>query len=125
MLNIKQSPHGLGHVFGRDTPAGKTLSFIKRHLPNPDAKGYIGIFVLVLGFRAYARFWAAPLSSGVDVPQFWGFAKVFEQYDLDFYRYAGDTLKIFPEKGWGIRLPSHMASNFEAGAPGGHHPVQV
>ena len=105
MFNIKQSPLGLKRVFGRDTPIGKTFSFIRRHLPRPDSKGYIGVFVIVLGFAAYARFWAAPLSAGVDVPQFWAFAKIFEQYGLNFYRYADATLKIFPENGWAYVYP--------------------
>jgi len=105
IVNIKQFFSGLKRICGRDTLIGKTFSFIKRHLPNPNAKGYIAVFVLVLGAAAYIRFWAAPLSAGVDVPQFWAFAKIFEQYGLDFYRFAGATLKIFPVGGWAYVYP--------------------
>lgn len=62
-------------------------------------------FGLVFAAGAFIRFWAAPLSAGVDVPQFWGFAKVFQIYGIDFYRYAGANLDIFPIKGWGYVYP--------------------
>jgi hypothetical protein len=74
------------------------MSRIWRHLS-------LVAFVLVLVLAAYLRFWAAPLSAGVDVPQFWAFAKVFQTYGLDFYRYAGGTLDIFPVKSWGFVYP--------------------
>ncbi len=60
---------------------------------------------IALALAAYLRFWAAPLSSGVDVPQFWAFAKVFQQHGIDFYRYADASLDIFPTKGWGFVYP--------------------
>jgi hypothetical protein len=60
---------------------------------------------LVLAAGAFIRFWAAPLSAGVDVPQFWAFARVFQIYGLDFYRYADATLDIFPVHGWGFVYP--------------------
>lgn len=96
-------------LFSSRTPIGKVLYFIWRRVfyPvfKPNARTWLGLFVLLLGFGAYIRFWAAPLSAGVDVPQFWGFAKVFEQYGLDFYKYADATLDIFPVKGWGYVYP--------------------
>jgi hypothetical protein len=68
-----------------------------------------GLHLLLLGaalaLAAFFRFWAAPLSSGVDVPQFWAFARVFQIYGLDFYRYASAKLDIFPVKGWGYVYP--------------------
>lgn len=62
----------------------------------------LGIFLAAAG---YFRYWAAPLSAGVDVPQFWSFVKVFEQHGLDFYRYADAQLDIFATKGWGYVYP--------------------
>jgi hypothetical protein len=61
--------------------------------------------VLVLAPAAFFRFWAAPLSAGPDVSQFWAFAKVFQLHGLDFYRYADGTAAIFPFKGWGFVYP--------------------
>lgn len=60
---------------------------------------------LVLAPAAFIRFWAAPLSAGPDVSQFWAFAKVFQLYGLDFYRYGDGTAAIFPFKGWGYVYP--------------------
>ncbi len=54
---------------------------------------------------AFFRFWAAPLSAGPDIAQFWAFARVFQQYGLDFYRYAAATLDIFPFKSWAFVYP--------------------
>ena len=51
------------------------------------------------------RLWAAEISSGPDVAQFWAFAKVFQAHGLDFYRYADAQLDIFPVKGWGFVYP--------------------
>ncbi|MBI2857587.1 MAG: DUF2029 domain-containing protein [Chloroflexi bacterium] len=51
------------------------------------------------------RLWAAPLSSGVDVPQFWAFARVFQDHGIDFYRYADASLDIFPVPGWRFVYP--------------------
>ena len=61
--------------------------------------------VMVLVLAASMRFVAAPLSAGPDVAQFWAFAKVFQTYGLDFYRYADATLDIFPFKGWAFVYP--------------------
>ncbi len=63
------------------------------------------IFGLVLVFAAFIRLWAAPLSAGPDVSQFWAFAEVFRQHGLDFYRYAAAKLEIFPFKGWVFVYP--------------------
>ncbi len=54
---------------------------------------------------AFIRFWAAPFSTGPDVPQFWAFAKVFHDHGLDFYRFADASLPIFPYQGWGFLYP--------------------
>jgi uncharacterized membrane protein len=78
---------------------------LRLHWPHFSGKFYLGVFGLLLALAAYLRFWAAPLSAGVDVPQFWAFAKVFQQYGLDFYRFADASLDIFPTKGWGFVYP--------------------
>jgi hypothetical protein len=62
-------------------------------------------FGLVLALAALCRFWAAPISAGPDVCQFWAFANVFQIHGLDFYRYAEGTAAIFPFKGWGFVYP--------------------
>jgi hypothetical protein len=63
------------------------------------------IFGLVLVIAALIRFWAAPLSAGPDVAQFWAFAEVFRQHGLDFYRFAEAKLAIFPFKLWAYVYP--------------------
>jgi len=73
-----------------------------RHISH---KLYFLILGAVLILAALIRFWAAPLSAGPDVAQFWAFAKVFQLYGLDFYRYADGTLDIFPFKGWAFVYP--------------------
>src|SRR4030042_5688178 len=77
----------------------------KLRIPQIGGRIYLLVFGLVLAAAAFIRFWAAPLSSGVDVPQFWAFARVFQVYGLDFYRYADASLDIFPTKGWGFVYP--------------------
>ena len=68
-------------------------------------KLHILIFTLVLALAASLRFWAAPLSAGQDVAQFWVFAQVFHTHGLDFYRYADATSGSFPYYGWGFFYP--------------------
>lgn len=68
-------------------------------------KFHIAALVLVLALAAFFRFWAAPLSAGPDVAQFWAFAKVFQDHGLDFYRYADASLDIFPYYSWGFFYP--------------------
>jgi hypothetical protein len=58
------------------------------------------VFGAALALAAFVRFWAAPISNGPDVNQFWAFAEVFHFYGIDFYRYADAKLIIFPTKGW-------------------------
>lgn len=70
-----------------------------------NSKFYIGALLLALAAAAFIRFWAAPLSAGQDVAQFWAFAKVFQAHGLDFYRYADAKLDIFPYQGWGFFYP--------------------
>jgi hypothetical protein len=77
----------------------------KIRIPRISNKIYLLIFGLVLALAAFIRFWAAPLSAGVDVPQFWAFARVFQLHGLDFYRYADASLDIFPTPGWGFVYP--------------------
>jgi len=60
---------------------------------------------LVLVLAALCRFWAAPISAGPDMCQFWAFAKVFQIHGLDFYRYADGTAAIFPFKEWPFVYP--------------------
>ena len=63
------------------------------------------ILGVILCFAAFLRFWAAPLSAGPDVAQFWSFAKVFQTHGLDFYRYADAYTENFPYPGWGYFYP--------------------
>ena len=63
------------------------------------------ILGLVLAIAAFIRFWAAPISTGPDVEQFFAFAKTFKMHGLDFYRYAEAQLDYFPMKGWGFFYP--------------------
>ena len=71
---------------------------VKQYLP-------VIIFGLVLAVAVYIRFWAAPISTGPDVEQFFAFAKTIKMYGLDFYRYAEAQLDYFPMKGWGFFYP--------------------
>ena len=68
-------------------------------------KSHIAALVFVLALATFIRFWAAPLSSGQDVAQFWAFAKVFQAHGLDFYRYADASSGNFPYYGWGFFYP--------------------
>ena len=105
MNMIKRIPGFNRRAIGRDSAIGKKIAAIDAHHPHL----FLIISLLVLGIftagAAYIRFWAAPLSSGVDVPQFWAFAKVFQQHGLDFYRYADAQGDIFPTQGWGYVYP--------------------
>jgi hypothetical protein len=63
---------------------------------------------LAFGAAAFFRFWAAPISAGPDVAQFWAFAKMFQLHGLDFYQYAGGDASIssiFPFSGWAFVYP--------------------
>ena len=71
---------------------------VKQHIP-------VIIFGIIFIIAAFIRIWAAEISSGPDVAQFWAFAKVFQNHGLDFYRYADAQLAIFPVKGWGFVYP--------------------
>jgi hypothetical protein len=73
-----------------------------RHISN---KFHLLALGLTLGAAAFFRFWAAPLSAGVDVAQFWAFAKVFQLHGLDFYRYADGNASMFPFSGWAFVYP--------------------
>ncbi len=92
----------LKRIFIKGPPAlvRRTNAFFDRH-----RAVYYGIVVVVFGIAAAVRAWAAPISSGVDPPQFWAFAKVFTMYGLDFYKYSGGTLPIYPTTGWAFVYP--------------------
>ncbi|MBN1367447.1 MAG: hypothetical protein JW967_05940 [Dehalococcoidales bacterium] len=62
-------------------------------------------FGIIIALAAFIRIWAAPLSAGPDVNQFWAFAKIFQEHGLDFYRYAGANGDIFPVQGWSFNYP--------------------
>jgi hypothetical protein len=59
----------------------------------------------IIAAAAFIRFWAAPISAGPDIAQFWGFAKLFESHGLDFYRYADGTDPSLSVSGWGFVYP--------------------
>ena len=63
------------------------------------------ILAIVFAIAAFIRLWAASISAGPDVAQFWAFAKVFQTHGLDFYRYADAHGSIFPMQGWGFVYP--------------------
>ena len=66
---------------------------------------FLGVASVLVIIAGLIRLWAAPISAGPDVGQFWGFAKLFEIHGLDFYRYADGTDKILPVNGWGYVYP--------------------
>jgi hypothetical protein len=68
-------------------------------------KYHLLVFGLFLIIAVLLRLWAAPLSAGPDVAQFWAFASIFKNYGLAFYRYADGILSIFPFKGWCFVYP--------------------
>jgi hypothetical protein len=70
-----------------------------------DKKFYLTVLGLAMAMAAFFRFWAAPLSTGPDVAQFWAFASVFHSNGLDFYRYANGIGPIFPFQAWGFVYP--------------------
>ena len=72
--------------------------WVRQHIP-------VIILGIVFIIAAFIRIWAAEISSGPDVAQFWAFAKVFQAHGLDFYRYADAQLAIFPNKSWGFFYP--------------------
>ncbi len=76
--------------------------WIVRHVGN---KLHLLALGVVLALAAFFRFWAAPLSTGPDVAQFWAFAQVFQLHGLDFYRYANASIDIFPFEHWGFVYP--------------------
>jgi hypothetical protein len=66
---------------------------------------FAALAVLLMAAAAFIRFWAAPVSAGPDIGQFWGFAGLFESHGLDFYRYADGTDPSLPVNGWGFVYP--------------------
>ncbi len=63
------------------------------------------VFGILLAGAIYIRAWAAPLSAGPDVAQFWALATVFHNHGIDFYQYASATDGTFPFYGWGFFYP--------------------
>lgn len=63
------------------------------------------LFGMALLVAGGVRWWAAPISAGPDIAQFWAFAQVFHTHGIDFYRYAEATADIFPFKLWGYVYP--------------------
>ena len=63
------------------------------------------VFGVLLTGAIYIRVWAAPLSAGPDVVQFWALATVFHNHGIDFYQYASATDGTFPFYGWGFFYP--------------------
>ena len=63
------------------------------------------LLAIVFALATLIRIWAAPLSAGPDVGQFWAFAKTFQEHGLDFYRYASGKGAIFPIQGWSFVYP--------------------
>jgi len=69
------------------------------------SKYHLLIFSILLSGAIYIRVWAAPLSAGPDVAQFWAFATIFHSHGIDFYQYADATDGTFPFWGWGYFYP--------------------
>ena len=63
------------------------------------------VFGILLTGAIYIRAWAAPLSAGPDVAQFWAFATALHNHGIDFYQYASATDGSFPFWGWGFFYP--------------------
>ena len=70
-----------------------------------SCKTFIFIVGAVFTLAAFFRFWAAPLSAGPDIAQFWAFAKVFADNGLDFYQHANATDGSFPFSSWDYVYP--------------------
>jgi hypothetical protein len=66
---------------------------------------YTILFIIAIAIAGVVRWWAAPLSAGPDVTQFWAFAQAFHIHGLDFYRYAEATAEMFPHELWGYVYP--------------------
>lgn len=73
-----------------------------KHIIN---KYHLLVFGVLLTGAIYIRVWAAPLSAGPDVAQFWALATVFHSHGIDFYQYASATDGTFPFYGWGFFYP--------------------
>ncbi len=82
---------------------------------------FLGISAILLAAAAYIRVWAAPISAGPDVAQFWGFAKLFQIHGLDFYRYSEGNERLLFTQGWAFVYPPVwllMLRSALAAAPG-------
>ena len=59
---------------------------------------YTILLIIAVAIAGMVRWWAAPLSAGPDVTQFWAFAQAFHIYGIDFYCYAEATAEMFPHR---------------------------
>jgi hypothetical protein len=66
---------------------------------------FFAIAALLVLLAGFIRVWAAPISAGPDVAQFWGFAKLFQIHGLDFYQHADGYDSILSTPGWGFVYP--------------------
>ena len=66
---------------------------------------YTILLIIAVAIAGMVRWWAAPLSAGPDVTQFWAFAQAFHIYGIDFYRYEEATAEMFPHRLWGYVYP--------------------
>ena len=66
----------------------------------------VALFITLVLLAAAIRWWAAPISAGPDIAQFWAFARVFQLHGLNFYQYADASGNIFPFKYWAYVYPS-------------------
>jgi hypothetical protein len=66
---------------------------------------FFSVAAVLIILAGLVRFWAAPLSAGPDIGQFWGFAKLFQIHGLDFYQYADGNDPLLPNAGWGYVYP--------------------
>jgi hypothetical protein len=109
MMIVKKSIEKVKRFFrrtvGQESAISRKMAAIDARHPRLFTFLSLAVLVIFLLGSGYLKFWAAPLSAGVDVPQFWAFAKVFQQHGLDFYQYAGAEGTEFPTQGWGYVYP--------------------
>ncbi len=65
----------------------------------------LGAFIIVFYIAIVSRMWAAPFSATQDMAQFWSFAQLFKEHDLNFYAHYDGTEPINPFYSWGFVYP--------------------